>query len=91
MVKALNVEVFSDNKFCYCFPAFSIKDILLSISKDEGVERLSDLKKAYLIYQQSDKGSYKETGGTERYHKVCSINATGKERSKFFEKITVGC
>lgn len=88
MVKVLNVEVFSDNKFCYCFPAFSMRDILLSISKDEGVERLSDLKKSYLIYQQSDKGSYKDIGETGRYYKVCSINATGKERSKFFEKIS---
>lgn len=39
----------------------------------------------YLVFQKSDNGTYRGVYG--RYHKVCSINATGREKPKFFDPI----
>lgn len=85
MGKSINVEIFCNGVFCQWFPARTMKEVLTQISKYEGVERLSDLKLSYLVFQKSDKGPYRGVYG--RYHKVCSINATGREKPKFFDPI----
>lgn len=90
MGKSIKVEIFCNGVFFQWFPARTMKEVLTQISKYEGVERLSDLKLSdlklsYLVFQKSDKGPYRGVYG--RYHKVCSINATGREKPKFFDPI----
>lgn len=85
MTKNFNVEIFSNNTFLNWFPASSMKEVLNFIAKYEGVIRLSDLKLTYLIFQQTDHGVYQ--GLASRYHRVCSIHATGKEKPKFFSLV----
>lgn len=85
MSKSLNVEIFCNNTFCQWFPDRSMKEVLEHISKYEGVQRLSDLKLSYLVFQKSDFGNYKGVYG--KYHRLCSINSTGKEKPKFFDLI----
>ena len=85
MTKSLNVEIFKNNTFLQWFPATSIKDVLSFIARYEKIERMSDIKLSYLVFQQSNNGRYKGLSG--RYTKVCSIHATGNEKPKFFDLI----
>ena len=85
MSKDLAVEVFYDNTFCKWFPAHSIREVLDTIQRLEGKERIAELDYSYLVFQKTKCGQYKGMEG-QSYHLVSRINSKGKEKSKFFQK-----
>ena len=82
---SFNVEIFHDGKFYQWFPANSMSEILTHIARYEGVSKLKDLKLTYLIFQTNSNGRWESMGA--RYHRVCTINASGTEKPEFFRTV----
>lgn len=81
--KQFNVEIFCNGCFVQWFPANSMSEILIHISRYEGVSKLKDLKLSYLIFQPNPNGRWESLGS--RYHMACRINSNGKEKPEFFK------